>query len=49
MRQSVSLEELADLPADPRSVWDANSPEYEAGELLRQLRVEERELLTMRY
>ena len=52
VRQSVSVEELAErgeLPADPRGLWDTGSPEYEARELLRRLRAEERELLTMRY
>jgi RNA polymerase sigma-70 factor (ECF subfamily) len=49
VRQSVPLEELADLPVDARSVWDADSPEYETWELLRRLRAQERELLTMRY
>ena len=49
VRQSLSVEELADLPADARNVWDTDSPEYEARELLRRLRADERELLTMRY
>lgn len=52
VRKSVSLDELmesGDIPDDARNTWDADSPEYEAWELLRRLRVQERELLTMRY
>lgn len=52
VRASQSLDELMerdDLPADARDEWADSEAEFEAWEILRQLRVQERELLTLRY
>lgn len=52
VRSSLSLDELmerGDFPEDARNEWSRSETEWETWEILRQLRVEERELLTLRY
>ena len=51
-RTSLSLEELlesGDVPEDTRNEWGEETAEWKAWEILRRLRVQERELLGLRY
>ena len=52
VRTSLSLEELLEsgkVPEDARNEWGEETVEWEAWEILRRLRVQERELLGLRY